>query len=599
MSKNNILNPEEEFFVISSDNLDNTISKLYGYICQNGIVTNDNVKKVEPISPNGTYVYVKRTGNTINITQDFAGCYGLYLYKDNEYFAISNSFLYLVDFVKKTHKITLNIDIANCFLVPNMSTSYAISETLVNEIKMLDRTAIVNIDIRTKSLDISYADYKENTVEIDSEEGIRILDNWYVRWINIIRELYKNNANIMVDLSGGIDSRMVFMLFVCSGIDLNTICINSGKTADGEDLLIAQKICDYYGVKLNRQPKNTEQYTNKLEEVLNIGLYTKLGFNKSIFYSPIKCSDYIYHFRGDGGECIRKYWFFDKNKFISNQITNINKYFEGSSDLIKNSVEHIISNSCDEIKQIYKRKHKKIENEDIGMALYRESRCRNHFGKSHVEWFLLHNDVTPSPLFDCNLRRLTLNSEKCEDKDLLTAIILSRYSEPLISFEIQGNRTICPKTVNYAKNINKRHPLKIKLDSIEKISTDNTIGRICENIQDASCRTEALRCITKCSRSKNIRDLFCKYYENNIYKMIIKNDKIFSKKKRIIREAYSIISISKIIQAVLESNKNIQHISDFIMQNNNQKTVQKIYLVPNNKFKKLIYYAKKLCKIIH
>lgn len=133
------------------------------------------------------HIYIYKSENEITIKQDFIGAYGLYLYKDEEYFAISNSFIYLVDYIKKqkSHKITFNKEYADAFIVADLC-SFAYSETMVNEIRLIDRSTVITININDKKFKISYIDYKENTIDIDSFEGIKLLDKWYYKWTNIL-----------------------------------------------------------------------------------------------------------------------------------------------------------------------------------------------------------------------------------------------------------------------------------------------------------------------------------------------------------------------------------------------------------------------------
>ena len=103
---------KNEFFIIYSDNLEAIESKLYGYmITENGIITNEsiqdylNIQNGSELSKDGSYVWVKRNGDEITIYQDFIGSYGLYMFKEDDYFAISNSFLRLVEYLKENHHL--------------------------------------------------------------------------------------------------------------------------------------------------------------------------------------------------------------------------------------------------------------------------------------------------------------------------------------------------------------------------------------------------------------------------------------------------------------------------------------------------------------
>ena len=76
---------------------------MYGYsVSKNGIITNNYYKRIgryEEPEPQGAYVLVKRNGNTIQINQDYYRSYGVYIYENKRYFAFSNSFLLLVEYL--------------------------------------------------------------------------------------------------------------------------------------------------------------------------------------------------------------------------------------------------------------------------------------------------------------------------------------------------------------------------------------------------------------------------------------------------------------------------------------------------------------------
>lgn len=130
----------EEFFIIDSDNLNYIGNKLFGFLIDNEkIITSNNISN---ITGEGTYIYIEDKNNEITIYQDFNGNYGLYIFQTNEYFAISNSFLKLVEYLKNKYELTLNKDYANYFMTSGLnSTIY--KETLVNEIEIIPRNKII------------------------------------------------------------------------------------------------------------------------------------------------------------------------------------------------------------------------------------------------------------------------------------------------------------------------------------------------------------------------------------------------------------------------------------------------------------------------
>ena len=136
-----------EFFIIDSNNLELINSRMYGYsIAENGILNNENLDNDSELTLNGAYIYIKKDNDTVTISQDYIGSYGLYLFKKDDFFAISNSFVMIVEYLKNNHSISLNYDNAHSLLSLGLcAVSY--TETLVNEIKMLPRDNIVKINI--------------------------------------------------------------------------------------------------------------------------------------------------------------------------------------------------------------------------------------------------------------------------------------------------------------------------------------------------------------------------------------------------------------------------------------------------------------------
>lgn len=97
------------FFIIDSKNINEINSKLYGFtIIDNEIVNEDSCIDESSLNGMGAYIYINSSNDSISISQDFNGCWGLYLNQEDDYFALSNSFLKLVEFLKDNHEISFN-----------------------------------------------------------------------------------------------------------------------------------------------------------------------------------------------------------------------------------------------------------------------------------------------------------------------------------------------------------------------------------------------------------------------------------------------------------------------------------------------------------
>ena len=160
---------EDEFFIIDSNNIDSINSKLYGFaICDLEIVQNQ--EEITPDSNCGVFINLKADDNEIRITQDFNGSYTLYLFKDNDYFAISNSFWKLVEHIKDDYKLSVNEDFAKSLFKRNNIHAFSYKNTLINEIETVDRNQVVCINKKTKDISFDKIDYEEATIDINSKK---------------------------------------------------------------------------------------------------------------------------------------------------------------------------------------------------------------------------------------------------------------------------------------------------------------------------------------------------------------------------------------------------------------------------------------------
>ena len=314
----------DNFFIIDSKNLNQVTTSFYGYsIDSQGNVFTEYDEDIE-LTSDGAYVLVDVYEDKIVINQDFMGSYGLYLYQNDDYFAISNSFIKLVDYIKLTQKISLNQDYANDLLFTNLC-SRAYNETLVNEIECLSRNCIVTIDKSDKTVEFDYIDYGESTIPIDSKNALDILDDWFYKWVNIIRLLKSKTNNLAFHLSGGFDSRIIAVLWLSANINLNDIkivSINDHLHTHEEDFEIASEIADKFNFKLNEGKINEKIIGfEDIQMPMMNSFYTKQGFHKEMYFKTFRYEHPVYTFTGSGGSVIREF----NNEVPSEFIEDIKK----------------------------------------------------------------------------------------------------------------------------------------------------------------------------------------------------------------------------------------------------------------------------------
>lgn len=464
---------DKAFFVIDSESLDSVRTAFYGYTILNGaIVENPEALENTELAGDGAYVYIRREGNSIRICQDYMGSYGLYLYRDGDYFAVGNSFLYLVEYLKQKRKLTFDHRYAGAFLATELCVT-AYSDTMIREIELLDRSAILDIQIDTNELKIDYVDYRENTVDISSSEGMEILDGWLRKWKALFTNIRRETSNFQVDLSGGFDTRMAFSLLLGTGIDPNGIRVYSSEDmlhTHKEDYEIASAIARHYQFTLNREDIISQnKIPNTMEDIIDISFYTKLCAHKQMYYSRWHHPTPLYYIAGSGGECVRGYWAMTPEEFIEKSVKRCRKYPESIAPVLADAVRETLERSFRQIQEKFTRLGRPIKQEDMTLNLGRETQCRSHFGKNTVESYL-RGAYKLNPLLDPELHRLRLYDDVCQDTHLLMAVILARYAPDLLKFGFDGNRGLAARTVVYATELCRRYPFADRVESGDRFN---------------------------------------------------------------------------------------------------------------------------------
>lgn len=514
-TKVNHFNPYEHFFIVDSNELNATKTHLYGFaIEEDGIYENtslnDNDKKFEG---SGIYTFVSVDNEQIIITQDFYGSYGLYLFKENERFVLSNSFYYLFEYLKNDHNLTINRDYVNHMFVSELC-AMSPTETAINEISMLDKDIVVIINKDKKDLSFIKKDYNEQEFLLDSFEGIKILDYWYQKWVSIIKNIYQKTRFFSVELSGGFDSRIVMSLFLNSGIKMSDVHVKSyqGNTHTfSEDYEIASMIADRFNFTLNENVKSNDYLQYSLADTINICLYNKLFFHKEMNMVVSKLKNKQYVFTGSGGETIRAYWQMDEKELIEYIAKRCKRYRQAIKREVKISIKKLVRRGINHISH-----DKKITN--IGQEYYNYTRCRNHFGKGSLEKYF-QNTFELSPLLDPLLKKLIVKYGSCNDEDLLMALIFKRYCPELLEFKFQGGRSIDVETLKLAESINNKYPF-IKT---ERDIKEFAIKEVDDTVIDLSDKKEKLdyqypnEYLKKVFDSRVFEKQFSKYFDDDIY----------------------------------------------------------------------------------
>lgn len=488
----------DNFFVIDSSNVTSVKPKLYGYaITEDEILVNtDKCNRPLPNDTCGAFINITKKDNEIRIDQDYFGSYGLYLYKKDKYFAISNSFLYLVYYLKSIVKLSINSEYMKAFIArPQASLAY--EDTMVNEITMLPRNTIVTIQIGSKEIELSEVEQREAYIDVNSRKGMAVIDCWHQKWNSVFDALTKSNEQVLLKLSGGKDSRIsLACLFSPKLEQLNKIkffSANDSLYTHGDDYKIACQLASIYSFEI---VSNDTSDRYRVDPVINLksSLYAKAGFHREICLTHFWRKQTRFTITGSGGD-LRDLW------------------TETADEFIKKNVDATVFHSIDSgacLRRQLNKTVRMISGKNPGQRLiandyfYKQGRQRNHNGKAMVESFL-GNEVVISPLLDPMLYKLNQSIGKENDNDLIYEIIFQRFLPEADSIGFDSNRIIQPKTKLVAKQINKDFPYRpSKAKNAEKQISIHSSSRAEPNCADATKDT-AIDVLYKIFRSDNLK----------------------------------------------------------------------------------------------
>lgn len=457
------------FFIITSDNYASITSKFFGYaILDNGInIGHLNQQKLLDKRTPGIFVNILANDTSIIIQQDYFCGFGLFIFREKNYWALSNSLLFLIQNIAKDKNISVNLDYFDHFFVQDL-VPLSITETIISQITELPHGQYCYIDKKSNELHLKKYNYDNYSLDINSESGIELIDEWYRKYKFIIDSLITNNFNISIDLSGGKDSRIVFSIVKNLNLNKANVKINSikGKYHTYEhDYIVASKIAEKFSFRLNNSI-SCEKINISTKDSILLSLYAKFFFHEQLYFKNAYYKVPKFSITGAGGEGIRNYFFGTSHSFIQ-EFENMETFNEIDFNKGAKNFLHRVFNLLSEFYN---------DPVDDAQKLYIYSRIKNHFGRSAVESFL-SNDITIAPLMDPILYKLKITKDALGDRDLFAVLLLDRYLKELNELYFSGSKPFSKELFNKAKSINNKYPYnnlpKIEINECKKNQKSN------------------------------------------------------------------------------------------------------------------------------
>lgn len=259
----------------------------------------------------GRFSLVKINTENVLARTDIFGQDILFYYIKNNVWAISNSFILLCRHLTfNGEQLQLDHDQIDILKVRHGVTQQLVSnDTLIHSIKVLPRNKVLKITKGNTTFSLSNL-----PPVLQNQSYIDALDHFFKRTIDVNYTLINYfEDRVTVDITGGVDSRVVLATILASGVDLSKINFMCGKGV-GDDYKVATKLADKYGFTITNKSyiygQGSQENLYDLWKLGNLGVYFPVYFPSS------SRPQTLIHYHGACGECFRDFYLLPANKFM-------------------------------------------------------------------------------------------------------------------------------------------------------------------------------------------------------------------------------------------------------------------------------------------
>ena len=451
-------------FLISSDDLETVETRMIGMM-----ITDDGKIWMDEMPPqrNGTgcYVLIERAKGIIRITQDHCGSFGLFLFRDESGFLLSNSFFLLAE--TAADKLSLNREYLMT-LICTRECPVGHNATLAREIVRLSSDEFVEIDPVSKRLSVIRKPRVLFGRKPETDEDFALLDKWYFKWVRFFRTLAEKRAPFFADLSGGLDTRIILSMLLNGEIDLNTAVrmtthdyVNIPK--DAEDMRIAGIIAKELGIHMNTDLVRTQkvgwispQETYRVSRQFTMGQTNYCRLHSTFYREP------VFFAKGLGSTI--KGSVAEDGKAWPGMEEALAEWYAGADTLldmlpetekreeIRTTVKEAIRHGADTLMAGVQG-----DSDHRASVFYQKVLMEGRDAKKILD-STLRNTVIVSPFMDPMINQFDYNPYG-DDPLYLATMILSRYRPELLQFEIE-HRMFMPASIRRAEELNRKHPVR-------------------------------------------------------------------------------------------------------------------------------------------
>lgn len=248
-------------FLFTKDDVEECVhSRFYGYgVSKNALIFGtsglqkylaENDTSEWPSEGRFAGIFVEK--DRILIKTDNTGQELLYFFQKGPDWAVSNSFMHLLNYAKDLHKLKFLPHIASCF---HLKKGQHIGEQLISHKTMIDEITIIPITwqliVDRKSDDIMFEKlaYLEKYATVNKENYNQTVIEILQDGAGLLKALSENGYPLNPHISGGYDSRLVLCMIAIAGLS-NNINVSSYRHKTN-DYNSAVALCEHFGLPLN------------------------------------------------------------------------------------------------------------------------------------------------------------------------------------------------------------------------------------------------------------------------------------------------------------------------------------------------------------
>ncbi len=233
------------------------------------------------IPKNGFFLAIINNNDSIKIISDKSGSMILYYYLDSNYFIISDKIKNILNTIDNYKLINNNLDE---FKVAGFVSE---QETLIEKIKSIQVGQVLTFNKNNNILELdNYFEYIPNQFDKSSIDQLICNHKGIVDRVFYRLKKYCGNKQIVVPLSGGLDSRLIVHELKKNGFS-NVVCFSYGKKNNNESL-ISKKIANKLGFKWV-----FIEYSNKTwNKTFNSSNFKSYFFNEDNFHALPHIQDF-------------------------------------------------------------------------------------------------------------------------------------------------------------------------------------------------------------------------------------------------------------------------------------------------------------------